>query len=230
MNYLEDEKFNPKSSVCYIKACNDLAVIHSEREQSDKSLETLNTAKKIYAEIIDRDENPAWDQWEILRSPENHLSGEERKKNLESVHTHTLFFLAQATKTAGQEDESADYCGQCLNRQLDSGDFVPKGLDLTRKTVTVKLFLEWALHSACLSQYYLTSNDYFNARHCLRAAVILFNQKRDEIDQSEPKEKVVEAEADIYRCWIKYLIYMLENSTQNLMFKSFEEQSGIKVT
>ena len=62
-----------------------------------------------------------------------------------------------------------------------------------------------------------------------RAALILFNQKRDEIDQSEPKEKVVEAEADIYRCWIKYLIYMLENSTQNLMFKSFEEQSGIKV-
>ena len=47
--------------------------------------------------------------------------------------------------------------------------------------------------------------------------------------QSEPKEKVVEAEADIYRCWIKYLVYMLENSSQNLMFKSFEEQSGIKV-
>lgn len=213
LNYLDDEKFNPKSSVCYIKACNDLAVIHSEREQSEKSLEILNTAKKIYVELIDRDENPAWDQWEILRNSENQLSGDERKKNLESVHTHTLFFLAQATKTAGQEDESADYCGQCLKRQLDSGDFVPK---------------EWALHSACLSQYYLSSNDYFNARHCLRAAVILFNQKRNEIDQSEPKEKVVEAEADIYRCWIKYLVYMLENSTQNLMFKSFEEQSGIK--
>ena len=49
------------------------------------------------------------------------------------------------------------------------------------------------------------------------------------MDQSEPKEKVIEAEADIYRCWIKYLVYMLENSSQNLMFKSFEEQSGIKV-
>ena len=49
------------------------------------------------------------------------------------------------------------------------------------------------------------------------------------MDQSESKEKVVEAEADIYRCWIKYLVYMLENSSQNLMFKSFEEQSGIKV-
>ena len=58
MNYLGDEKFNPKSSVCYIKACNDLAVIHSEREQSEKSLETLNIAKKIYSEVIDRDENP----------------------------------------------------------------------------------------------------------------------------------------------------------------------------
>ena len=59
--------------------------------------------------------------------------------------------------------------------------------------------------------------------------MVLFNQKRDEMDQSESKEKVVEAEADIYRCWIKYLVYMLENSSQNLMFKSFEEQSGIKV-
>ena len=74
----------------------------------------------------------AWDQWEILRSSENHLSGDERKKNLESIHTHTLFFLAQATKTAGLADESADYCGQCLKRQLDSGDFVPKGLPRSR--------------------------------------------------------------------------------------------------
>ena len=89
MNYLEDQKFNPKSSICYIKACNDLAVIHSEREQSHKSLETLNTAKKIYAEIIDRDENPAWDQWEILRSSENHLSGEERKRQVKVEHRTT---------------------------------------------------------------------------------------------------------------------------------------------
>ena len=34
-------------------------------------------------------------------------SDSDRAKNFESVHTHTLFYLAQATKAAGDSDASA---------------------------------------------------------------------------------------------------------------------------
>ena len=92
----------------------------------------LLKAKKIYSEFIDknqtgsnestenRPEGAPWDQWEILKEPEVRLKKEERWRNLESVHTHTLFYLAQTTKSTGNDQLSAQYCGLCLERQLVS--------------------------------------------------------------------------------------------------------------
>ena len=96
-----------------------MACIWAEREQSAKSVDILLTAKKIYSEIKEKTNQLApWDQWEILKDSDSRLTDADRWQNFESVHTHTLFYLAQTTKTLGQDDQSARYCGQCLERQL----------------------------------------------------------------------------------------------------------------
>merc|ERR1712062_643127 len=162
LKILENEKFDSVSSICYMKATNDLACIWAEREQSAKSVDILLTAKKIYSEIKEKNNQLApWDQWEILKDSDSRLTDADRWQNFESVHTHTLFYLAQTTKTLGQDDQSARYCGQCLERQLNSGEFEGR---------------QWSLDAACLSQYYLSSDDYYNARHCLRASSLMHEQ------------------------------------------------------
>ena len=132
---LESHKFDPRATCCFMKGCNDIAVVHSEREEHDNAFAHLSNAKKIYEEVIEKNCGNVWDQWEVLKSEPERLSKAARKENFEDVFTHTLFFLAQTTKNLGDSDCSASYCGMCLERQLKSTKFEPR---------------EWALHAACL--------------------------------------------------------------------------------
>ena len=208
---LEPFKFDARATSCFIKASNDIAVVWSEREEPQTAHTYLMNAKKVYKESVDKNCGHVWDQWEVLKPESERLAKSVRIDNIEDLYTHTLFFLAQTTKSLDKSDESAEYCGMCLERQLKSGKYDAR---------------EWSLHSACLSQYYLSIDDYVTAHHCLRAASVMLAQ--ESINSSEADEttktKISEAEADLARCWIKYCVAFLEHSSKKLIFRQIEAE------
>lgn len=77
---------------------------------------------------------------------------DERQALFESLHTHTLYYLAQVYGKLEMSMESAGYCHVTLKRQLETKQYDQ---------------IEWSLNCATLAQYYLTVHDYVSARHCL---------------------------------------------------------------
>ena len=47
--------------------------IKMQTRESQKSLDKLNSALKIYSEVKEKENGTPWDQWEILKNPEKHL-------------------------------------------------------------------------------------------------------------------------------------------------------------
>lgn len=211
LGIIEPFKFDTRATSCFMKACNDIAVVWSEREESQNAFKYLMMAKKVHNESLEKNQRNIWDQWEVLKPDNERLSKTVRIDNFEDTYTHTLFFLAQTTKHLGDSDQSAEYCGMCLERQLNSGNFNAR---------------EWSLHSACLSQYYLSIDDYCTAHHCLRAGSIMLTQEMVNCSESDEtvKNKMIEAEADLARCWIKYCVAFLEHSSKKLIFRQIEAE------
>ena len=204
---LEVIKDEEQNAMCFIKATNELAIIWAERDEASKSLEILNEAKELYVTIKSENNKVPWDQWEVLKGENERNSRDERRSKFEEAHTSTLFILAQATKAAGDEEQSALYCGECLQRQLQGDSLINQR--------------EWSLHAACLSQYYLTRDDYYTALACLRAASAIMAK----VSQDEKRD---ESLADMNRCWIKFLLGLLEHSKDALVFINFERQMGLQ--
>jgi hypothetical protein len=74
---------------------------------------------------------------------------------LEEAHTLTLFYMAQCYGNLGEPAKSAECCFQTLSRQLASNQY--QGL-------------EWSVHAAALSQYFMGCNDFHQSAHCLTFA------------------------------------------------------------
>ena len=195
-----------KTALVSIQAHNQLGVLWGNRNEQQKALEFLLKSKAIYESHIALPPPMTESQW---------IEGEEviewkREKAFEKYHTLTLFYLAQVYGNLDQPKLSAQYCQTTLSRQLETKEYDA---------------IEWSLNCATLSQYYVSSGNFTQARHCLAAASCVLQQFKAEESTLETtgeretggtrmSEKVVQTEADISRCWVKYCISLLTSSQE----------------
>ncbi|RUS72998.1 hypothetical protein EGW08_019246 [Elysia chlorotica] len=200
----------------HITTLNHLGILWSERRDYKKALKYLQNSEALYhnykKEIGDAPESAL----EVLEPLEGDESEQAHLRCLqfESVHTHTLYYLAQVFAKLEQNSLSAQYCHMTLDRQLRAGDYDP---------------VDWALNAATLSQYYLIAERFSEARHCLASASLIFSsaKKNPETLNEQELELQTQRDADIERSWIKYGLNLLEAS-RDAMFDKIENQKGLE--
>ena len=190
-----------KTASLSVHAYNHLGVLWGNRNEPQKALEYLLKSKAVYESHIALPPPITDSQWlaGVL------VSEWDREKAFESLHTHTLFYLAQVFGNLKQVKQSAHYCQTTLSRQLEMKEYDS---------------IEWSLNCATLSQYYISTEQFAQARHCLAAATSMFEQYVSDSGSSDPEsdpegllaEKIQQVKADISRCWIKYCLALLSAS------------------
>lgn len=200
-----------KTASVSMQALNQLGVLWGNRDEQQKALECLLKAKAVYESHVSLPPPITDSQWLVGED----TSEEERERVFECNHTLTLFYLAQVYGNLKQSKLSAQYCQTTLSRQLEAEEYDP---------------IEWSLNCATLSQYYVTSENFAQSRHCLAAASRVLQQFKagtcsssacattgEEVPlDSRMEERLRQTEADISRCWTKYCISLLMRSQENL--------------
>ena len=190
-----------KTASLSVHAYNHLGVLWGNRSEQQKALEYLLKSKAVYESHIALPPPITDSQWLTGES----VSEWEREKAFESLHTHTLFYLAQVFGNLKQVKQSAHYCQTTLSRQLEMKEYDA---------------IEWSLNCATLSQYYISTEQFAQARHCLAAATCMLEQYLSDSSSSDAEsdpegmlaEKIQQVKADISRCWIKYCLGLLSAS------------------
>ena len=213
---LQPFRLHPQGAGVYQEAVNNLGVVWTGRKQPEEALSFFTEAEGTYLEYKETGGRAPWTLDEILSPPQEDRDPEkleqERMISFENGYTHTLFYYAQVYAQLDKKDLSARYCHRTLQRQLDSSDFDP---------------LDWSLHAATLSQYYMTEREFTMSRHCLASSEVIYQQaESNSQDCSEDKkEKIIQAKADIQRCWAKYGLGLLEASREKLYSEADEIES-----
>ncbi|CAF1277879.1 unnamed protein product [Rotaria sp. Silwood1] len=176
---------------------NQLIVIRTSYEQYNDAIEIAKRAENLYNQtllIIPY----------ILReiiSIDISIQINERREEFEYIYTHTFFYLAQIYGKLNDKDQSANYCRLTLERQLEMfHKYTKKHFDP----------LDWATNCATLSQYYMTNHDYATARYCLMCSDKM-------LENISSNDLLLERIASIKRCWIKYAINLLSDSSDRLL-------------
>ena len=192
-----------KTASVSVHAFNHLGVLWGNRSEQQKALEYLLKSKAVYESHIALPPPITDSQWLTGES----VSEWEREKAFESLHTHTLFYLAQVFGNLKQVKQSAHYCQTTLSRQLEMKEYDA---------------IEWSLNCATLSQYYISTEQFAQARHCLAASSCMLQQylsessSKEEGADTDPEgllaEKEQQVKADVARCWIKYCLGLLSAS------------------
>jgi len=195
---------------CIIQtALNHTGILNCERSEQQRGLEFLQRAELLYKDFSDKVGGAPWtvndlfhvDSYDSCASMQKLVKN--RMENFEDTYTHTLYYLAQAHGKVGNSAESAKYCRMTLRRQLSNHKYEP---------------VDWAVNAATLSQYYIMESDFMHARHCLASGQFILKQASESINQSseETSDHVHKAWADLYRCWAKYGLALLEHSRERL--------------
>ena len=187
---------------------NQLGMLCTAREDYLKSVEMFKQGSDMYK---------AWEGHPIPLTDEDFLMGvtrEERERQVEfdALYTNTLFYLAQAYSNLKQPCESAVYCRATLDRQLSIDRYDP---------------IEWSVTAIILAVFYLTADNYVQARHCLASVQVLLPQAHKAVSEcedgrkNERKEKLLKTEGDLSRNWVKYCVELLRKATD---FKTAEDK------
>lgn len=197
--FLSQVEDKVKTTTCRILVCHQLAIVWASRSDHEKALSQLLDAKAMY-ETYDLSLFPLGEH-ELLSGLQDPMSEDKRKRQFESLHTHTLYYLAQTYGNLGKAALSASYCHTTLGRQILSKQYDA---------------IEWSLNSATLSQYYLNTDNYRQARYCLASSehILMEFICSSEEKEDELLEKIEQTKADMARCWIKYCIALLKYSQQ----------------
>lgn len=200
-----------RAEVCCIMqtALNHTGILNCERSEPQKGLEFLQRAEMLYKDFSDKVGGEPWTMNDLFCSDsyDKSVSMEKfvknRADNFEDTYTHTLYFLAQAHAKVGNSAESAQFCRMTLHRQLSNHKYEP---------------VDWAMNAATLSQYYIMECNFPRARHCLSSSQLILKEASESADQAsdEASERVHKAWADLYRCWAKYGLALLEHSRERL--------------
>lgn len=197
-----------KTASLSLDVYNQLGILWGNWGEQQKALEFLLKAKAVYDSHIALPPPITTSQWLAGRDE----SQSDREKEFERLHTHTLFYLAQVFENLNQPKQSALYCQQTLCRQLETREYDA---------------MEWSVSCATLSQYYINTGHYRQARHCLASAshVLARVSGEEEVDGEEMRDKVVQAAGDIARCWTKYCTSLLQTSRDQMEEGGLEEES-----
>ncbi|KAJ8036151.1 KIF1-binding protein-like [Holothuria leucospilota] len=206
---LEDHRLDHRCVALAISTLNQLGIIWCQRSETKKSLEFLKEAKTLYQKYTHDVDAVPWGIHDLFLPESSHKSDHERKEAFENIHTLTLYYLAQVYGMLGKKSKSAKLCHITLKRQLEFKQYTP---------------MEWALHCATLSQFYITQDNYPLARHCLASASCIFQevlQKHPEALETSGEEvdgdieEIQHRKADIARCWLKYCLALLAFSKED---------------
>jgi len=201
-------------------ALNHTGILNFERNETQKGLEFLQRAEILYKDFSDKVGGAPWTVNDLFCSDSYDESAsmeklvKNRVENFEDTYTHTLYYLAQAHAKVGNSAESAQYCRMTLHRQLSSRKYEP---------------VDWAMNAATLSQYYIVESNFPRARHCLSSGQFILKEANEAIDQAsdEACDRVHKAWADLYRCWAKYGLALLDHSKERLYRQlDAEDESG----
>eukprot|EP00026_Physarum_polycephalum_P001145 Phypoly_transcript_01146.p1 GENE.Phypoly_transcript_01146~~Phypoly_transcript_01146.p1 ORF type:complete len:545 (+),score=83.59 Phypoly_transcript_01146:1989-3623(+) len=116
---------------------------------------------------------------------------ETTREKIEDQHTLTLFYLAQMYGYCKKTLESATYCRKTLQRQLKSKKYVPE---------------EFVSHCLSLSGFYDSENMLDHVRQCVEAAMIVYQENPDKIQDRE------QLDGNLASIWGKYFLAHLQNA------------------
>ncbi|XP_029465015.1 KIF1-binding protein [Rhinatrema bivittatum] len=210
LNSLRHLPPGPENISLILQCQNKLGILWAERGEIQTALLYLEAAEDLYNQYMKKIGKPPLDLSEYFMIEEEKLTEQERSKRFESVYTHTLYYLAQVYQHLEMNEKAAQYCHTTLQRQLQYSSYDP---------------VEWAINAAMLSQYYLGKQWYMEARHCLAAANVVFNQAGQVPSAEAAKESEEEQErlgllqqrrAEIARCWIKYCLNLMQDARKML--------------
>ena len=197
-------------------AYNQMGILWSTRRKPKEAKIYLENAEKLYLDFkADVGNSPECFEeiFSVNIESDEGIMVQKRSESFEHTYTHTLYYLAQVYARLDENTKSAEYCHVTLKRQLETKKYEP---------------VDWALNAATLSQFYMTIGNYKLARHCLVSSERILKEKGEPVfvvsineDDSQAevdmKEKLPRCWADLYRCWVKYGLSLLESSMEKLI-------------
>ncbi|KAJ1463081.1 KIF-1 binding protein C terminal-domain-containing protein [Pelagophyceae sp. CCMP2097] len=164
-----------------VEALNQAAILWNGREEHVRALKLLDVAEAGYAFLG------------------GFAAGDS---SFESLHTHTLFFLAQVHARLGNAAEASRYCLATLERQLEAGENgaiarVRTGFDA----------VEWTRNALGLAAFYAKTTRFECSAACSRAAMAVARAL-------EPSEQAREVRADVFKQWGDLHSRVLANAVQ----------------
>ncbi|CAH1960062.1 unnamed protein product [Acanthoscelides obtectus] len=200
----------PQVILITLNMYNHLGIIWAPREPEVAKVH-LEKAETLYKTAKDQSLIPV-DITDLFQANIEEYNTALALKNLEKLHTLTLYFLAQIYGAGSLKDplKSAAYCHKTLQRQLDTDD---------------RDCIDWALNAAALSQFFMEKNGFKQARHHLAASLYILQQYEDKLRSEVQELEVHEAKmetlrfrkADVARCWAKYGLNLLAKSKERLL-------------
>lgn len=198
---------------------NQYGIVWSNRCSYEKAYNYLKVSEKLYIDYKELKVEAPTDYKSFWTAPESTQDNEENYRSFfESLHTHTLYYLAQAYGIRGDTKTSSKYCHVTLARQMSTKQYEP---------------LDWSLNCATLSQYYVTQDQYNFARYCLACAELVNKEVFVKLEETEfsdqnererTEEKMFKSEADVFRCWAKYGLNLLRSAHSALSGEADQEK------
>lgn len=200
----------PSRIICAMTCLNNLGFWASNQENYTAAQEYLESSETLYNRYNSEVEAPAMEFEELFTGEKN---SDNEENAYEKCHTLTLFYLAQVYAKNNNHSKAAKYCHVTLKRQLEGNE---------------EDVIEWSLNTATLSQFLIEQNAFKAARHHLSASTKVmekFNVEIDNMITNDPENEGLKAKkesashrlADIYRCWAKYSIFLLNGSKDRLL-------------
>lgn len=201
----------PVSRVCCdaIKCVNMLGILWAGRDRVKRSFLYLHSAKVLYDSLADNRSLP-----------------KGVRREVESLYTHNLFYLAQAYGHIGKPDYACKYCHETLDRQYIAG-------------VDGKSAMEWVKNGMGIADFHMAMGKLKQAAYSLLCAEDVLKKKvlpHLEVVEArtgsaaEWTSSIQEMEGDLYRRWLRFYV---QNMKTSLDFKhevvgdSLEGISGV---
>lgn len=218
INILEDNRLDAVACNALQHAYNQMGILWAGRRRPERALKFLQNAELLYKDFK-KDVGSAPVSIEEFFALKDEDGGDEgtvahrRASNFEDAYTHTLYYLAQVYGKLEEIKKSSEYCHVTLCRQLE-----------TKKYNAI----EWSLNAAMLSQYYMTQGDFTLSRHCLASSSVILTEAGEPVTKCEyiqgetetvasERERMPRSWSDLYRCWAKYGLALLETSWAEAM-------------
>uniref|UniRef100_A0A4W3K3E0 KIF-binding protein n=1 Tax=Callorhinchus milii TaxID=7868 RepID=A0A4W3K3E0_CALMI len=177
----------------------------------EKAQKYLEDAEALYNQYMREIGTAPYDPQEHFMAEEEMLSEQERHKRFEKVATQTLYYLAQVYKHLDMDEKAARYCHTTLQRQLETRDYNP---------------VEWTINAATLSQYYISKVTDYTAQashglmvqcvHKTQHSVLAAGEDAVHLHEQNLHDWLGQKKSDISRCWIKYCLFLLQDSRKLL--------------